>query len=345
MRNCIVLLVALAGTLTAQSPPSAIGNGWGLDHVIVGLPGPEAVKEVFAAKLGFTPFTGIKFPSQGLERAVIPLPPQASVELLWPYQEAAPGARPLVALVRKKVALGGGPVAYNLNVSPAVQAADAMRQLGLRVNLPLSQTFVTPDGKETRGPWQYVDVDPQDQAAQPLGVPGGPGVGFVEYQNQADRLKPERFQSALKIAQRDFPDPRRSAGEIHANTARKLRSVWVAVPSVAEAVKQAARFGFAAGAESQFKALGEIGREVPCGQGSIVFFEPAHQNSPIAALVKKQGLGPFGISVGVADLKTAQRVVEEGTHAKFQIQHSGNRTSFIVPAELAAGTVIEFVQM
>jgi hypothetical protein len=169
-------------------------------------------------------------------------------------------------------------------------------------------------------------------------------VGFVEYQNQPDRLKPERFQRALERAQREFPDSRRSAGEIHANTARKLRSVWVAVPSVAEAVRQAARFGFAAGTDSRFRALGEIGQEVQCGQGTIVFFEPAHPNSPLAALVKKQGHGPFGVSIGVADLRTAQRVVQEGTHARYHIQHNGSRTSFIVPAALAAGTVIEFVQ-
>jgi hypothetical protein len=34
----------------------------------------------------------------------------------------------------------------------------------------------------------------------------------------------------------------------------------------------------------------------------------------------------------------------QGAHAKFEMQHLGNRMSFIVPPELAAGTFIEFVQ-
>jgi hypothetical protein len=51
-----------------------------------------------------------------------------------------------------------------------------------------------------------------------------------------------------------------------------------------------------------------------------------------------------GISVEVADLNTAQRIVKQGTHVKFGIQHLGRRKSFIVPAEIAAGTFIEFVQ-
>jgi hypothetical protein len=47
----------------------------------------------------------------------------------------------------------------------------------------------------------------------------------------------------------------------------------------------------------------------------------------------------------VADLKTAQRIVQQKTHAKIGIQQLGNGVSFIVPAELAAGTFIEFVQL
>lgn len=340
MKVCVAFLLTFAATLAAQSPPPVIGTGWGLDHVIVALRGSEVVKQVFEARLGFSALRGTKFPSLGLENAIIPLPPQPYIELMWVYQEPAPGARPLAALVRRKIAMGGGPVAYNLDVSTAEQAADAMRQLGLRVNLPPSPTTRTPDGKETPGQWQFVDIDPRDQAAQPLGVPGGPGVGFIEYPNNSDD-----FQGALDLANREVPDPRRSPKEIHANTARSLLSVWVAVPNAAEAVKQATRFGFAAAGERRVKALGETGYEVQCGLGTIVFFAPAHPHSPLTSLVKQQGLGPFGISVGVADLKKAQQIVQQGTHATFEVQRAGSRTSFIVPSELAAGTVIEFVQI
>ncbi len=341
MRAYLALFLILVPALTAQSNPSVIGNGWGLDHVIVALPNPSAVKEVFAAKLGFATFGGNKFPAQGLDQAIIALPP-AYVELLWPYQKPA-DADSSDAVVKKAEA-GGGPASYNIDVSPVEQAADAMRRFGLRVTLPPSRTTRTPDGKEAPGNWQFIGIDPQDRAAAILGVPGGASVGFLEYRNNSDRLKPDRFQSMRERAEREVPDPRRGAGEIHANTARKLRSVWVAVPSVEKALAQAERFGFKAIGQRDFKALGEKGQEVQCGQGTIVFFQPGKANSLLAALVKKQGLGPIGISVAVADLKTAQRIVQEGTHAKFAIQRSGTQMSLIVPAEFAAGTFVEFVQ-
>ena len=46
----------------------------------------------------------------------------------------------------------------------------------------------------------------------------------------------------------------------------------------------------------------------------------------------------------MTDLKTAQRAAQEGTNATFGIQRTGTQMSFIVPAELAAGTFVEFVQ-
>lgn len=75
----------------------------------------------------------------------------------------------------------------------------------------------------------------------------------------------------------------------------------------------------------------------------MVFFEPAKPDSLLAVLVKKQGYGLLGVSVSVADLKTAQRVVQEGTHTKLGIQQDGAKASFIVSPELAAGTFMEFV--
>lgn len=343
MKACLALLLAACGTLVAQSHTSVIGDGWGLDHVIVALSSAEAAKDIFGTRLGFSPFHGTKNPAHGLDQAIIALPVGAStyVELVWPYQEPTADARPVAALVRHKLEAGGGAVAYNIAVSPAEQAAEAMRQLGLRVTLRPTPMRRTPDGKEVSVGGQFVDIDPRDEEARLFGVPGGAGVGFVEYKILNPEKSPERV---LERVEREVPDSRRAKGEFHANTARRLRSVWVALPSAAEAVKQAGQFGFAGGLEPVLRALGETGMNVQCGQGTLVFFEAAHQNSLLASFVAKKGLGPFGISVGVADLTTAQRIVQEGMQAKFEIQHSGNRMSFVVPAELAAGIFIEFVQ-
>jgi hypothetical protein len=343
MKSCVLLLTVVAGTATVQGPPTIIGSGWGLDHVIVGVKGPEVVKDVLESKLGFSAISRGKSPSSGVENTIIPLPPAPYIEIVWPYQDPAPDARLVATLVRKKIAFGGGPAAYNVDVSDASQTADAMRQFGLRVNLPPTPMRVMPDGSQARGPWQFADINLQDQAAVPYGVPGGPGVGFIAYTNAADRIKPDRFQRALERAAQEAPDSRRPTGEISANTARTLRSVWVAVPNVIEALKQAARFGFSP-TGSDIEALGETGEPVQCGGGTIVFFEPKHPDSKLSSLVRKKGLGPFGISVGVANLKSAQRIIQEGTQATFEIRDEKSRRSFIVPAELAAGTVFQFVQ-
>jgi hypothetical protein len=343
MKSCLAVLLAAVATAASASLPSIIGDGWGLDHVLVGVPGSDVARDVFEARLGFSVIAVSRFPVAGLEHAIVPFPPAAYVELFWAYQAPTGDVRPIHVLVRKKIVAGGGLAAYYLDVSPFQPAAEAMRSLGLKVSLPASPIVQTPDGKQAPGRWQYIDIDPEDQAQQPLGVPGGPGVGFLEYESNSDRLKPERFQRALERAAREAPDSRRPAGEIHANTARKLRSVWVAVPSVAAAVKQAARFSFAAEV-GHFVALGETAQAVHCGQGTIVFFEPAHRHSPLAEFVRMHGLGPFGFSVEVADLKTALDVVQQGTDAKLTVQRVDNRTAFIVPAESAAGTFIEFVQ-
>jgi hypothetical protein len=339
----VLSLIVAAAVAAAQGPTSVIGNGWGLDHVIVAVSNPDVVKQVFVEKLGFSPMTRGQNPSNGIENTFIILPPAPYIELTWPYQAPAADARPVAFLVRKKLETGGGPAAYNVNVSPAEGAAGTIRLLGLRVSLPPSPMRRDAEGKESRGPWQFADIDPRDQTAQPYGVPGGPGVGYLEYQNQADHLKPERFQRAMELSKSQVPDPRRPAGEIHANTARKLLSVWVVVPNADEAVKQAARFGFAA-TKNHRKALGEEGQEVQCGEGTIAFFEAAHPDSALANLVKKRGLGPFGISIGVADLKMAQRIVQDGTHTSLETEQTEDRMSFIIPSEVAAGTVFEFVQ-
>jgi hypothetical protein len=114
--------------------------------------------------------------------------------------------------------------------------------------------------------------------------------------------------------------------------------------SVANAVKQAERFGMLPMGSRSTEALGETGKEVKCGQGTIVFFEASHSNSPLSMYLKRHRLGLVGISVEVADLKTAQQIVQEGTHKDFKIKRDGKRISFTVPADLAVGSFVEFVQ-
>jgi len=342
MRICAALWLFVAATAVAvNESPTVVGNGWGLDHVIIAVSNSEIANRTYAGKLGFTPFVGNKFVSEGLDQAIIELPPAHYLELLWPYREPAPDARPIATTVRKVLETGGGITAYNIDVSPVEQAVDAMRKLQLHVVVEPSRATDTVDGKEVPA-WRFARVDPQDLLLQPRGVPGGKAVGFIEY--RVNVLNPASFKKLQARAEKEVPDPRRLSGEIHANSARKIRAVWVAVPSVEEAVKQSARFGFVPRAKRKSETIGEDGQEVQCGQGIVVFFEATHPGSSLAAYVKQHGLGPFGISIEVADIKTAQRVVEDGTQTRFKLERIGEERSFVVPEEIAGGLYIEFVQ-
>jgi hypothetical protein len=337
----IFVLLSTAEAFAFQSHPSIIGDGIGLDHIMIGLPGSSQAPDIFGKALGFSVLPGNTFPEESLQQAVIELPP-AYVELLWLYRK--PEGPPRVKTVRDAIEAGGGIAGINVNVSPVEAAADLMRRLGMKVSLPPSVTTRDASGKEQPGAWQFILPEAETEAQFPKGVPGGSGVGFLEYRNNASHRDPARFETFRTRIEHEVPDSRRVPGQLHANTARKLQSVLVSVPNVADAVRQSERLGFTAGEERYVRDLGEKGREVQCGLGTFVFFEAADPKSALGAYVKQKGLGPFGFSVSVENLKTAQRVVEQGTNRRFAIRKSPSHSSFMVPAAFAGGTFVEFVQ-
>ena len=142
---CAALWLFMAArVVTANESPTVIGNGWGLDHVVIGVSNSEIANRIYKAKLGFTPFAGNKLASEGLDQAIIELPP-GYLELLWPFREPAADARPIANTVRKAVEGGGGIVTYNIDVSPVEQTVDAMRRLNLHALVKPSRVTQTVD--------------------------------------------------------------------------------------------------------------------------------------------------------------------------------------------------------
>jgi hypothetical protein len=121
---------------------------------------------------------------------------------------------------------------------------------------PSSVTTRDASGKEQPGPSVRLP-EAQTEAEFPKGVPGGPGVGFLEYRYNASRRDPARYETLRARLEREVPDSRRAPGELHPNRARQLLSVLVSVPNVADAVRQSERLGFAAGEDRYMKDLGE----------------------------------------------------------------------------------------
>ena len=286
-----LVLFSTAEAFAFQGHPSIVGDGIGLDQIMIGLPGDIQAEDVFGKRLGFSVLPGNTFPEDSLQQAVIPFPP-AYVELLWQYKK--PDRPPRIRTVPDAIASGGGIAGINVNVSPVDAAADLMRRVGLKVYLPPSVTTRDASGKEQPGPWQFVLPEAQTEAEFPKGVPGGPGVGFLEYRNNASRRDPARYETLRARIEREVPDSRRAPGELHANTARQLLSVLVSVPNVADAVRQSERLGFAAGEARYVKDLGEKGPRGQCGIGTFVFFEAADPRGALSANINKKGSGRLG---------------------------------------------------
>jgi hypothetical protein len=234
----------------------------------------------------------------------------AYIEFLW-FGGAGEPEPIATQKLRRGVDAGGGIFQYNIDVSDVQRAADALHIRGLKVNIP-----------EARPPAPMFMYATEERNPPPFGVPGGDGVGFIEYSNNS---------------------PTRRRPTDHANTAKHLVSVFVAVPDVAVAQIESRRLGFEPLAQRQSSALAARGHEVECGQGTITFWEPS-QSGPLASLLKQKGPGPFGFSVGVTDLQKAHQFAEQGTHKNLPLENSGGRNSFTVPGALTGGLWVEFVQ-
>jgi hypothetical protein len=53
-----LVLFSAAEVFAFQSHPSVIGDGIGLDHIMIGLPGNTQAEDVFAKRLGFSVLPG-----------------------------------------------------------------------------------------------------------------------------------------------------------------------------------------------------------------------------------------------------------------------------------------------
>jgi hypothetical protein len=191
------------------------------------------------------------------------------------------------------------------------------------------------EGKQQPGAWQFLTIE-EDPSA-PVGALGGLRVGFLEYRDD-NRDSDESLRQFRERVEKD------SRGDLHANIAKKLNAVWVAVPDVGDAVKRSQSFGFAPGRERRLSVLGAAGREVVCRHSHIVFRRATNDDSPLEAAVRRQGLGPFAVSVGVS-LNRAREIAEQGTRKHFEIDRSGAQPTFLVSPQDAGGIWIEFVQL
>jgi catechol 2,3-dioxygenase-like lactoylglutathione lyase family enzyme len=210
-RRELFAIASLAPLAAAEENESVLGGGWGLDHIEVAVTDPKAARDMYVTNLGFT-LSQATAARVGVEHSAIFLEP-AYVEFLWFGGAGEPPDIAAVQRLRQEVGAGGGIFQYNIDASPIQGAADALRMRGFTVNIPQARPRII-DGKEAPAPWQFMFAT-EERSSPPFGVPGGGGVGFIEYRTilQLDasrRITPTprsvsfrcgsqyRMQSALK---------------------------------------------------------------------------------------------------------------------------------------------------
>lgn len=319
-RREILAFASLSPLTLAEGSESILGSGWGLDHIEVAVTDPKTASDTYATSLGFTLSQPVAA-SAGVEHSGIFLEP-AYVEFLWFGGPGEPGTSSAVLKLRRAVDAGGGIFQYNIDASPFQHAADTLRMRGFNVNIPQLGPRII-DGKEAPAPYQGMFAT-EKRNRPPFGVPGGDGVGFIEYRNNSTTRRPPTD---------------------HANTAKRLLSVFVAVPDITSAQRESRRLGLKPLGQRRSDVLSARGREVECGRGTITFWEPSSQNGPLGALLKQKGPGPFGFSVGVASLQKAHQLIEQSTHKNLLFESRSERKSFAVSGDLTGGLWVEFVQL
>jgi catechol 2,3-dioxygenase-like lactoylglutathione lyase family enzyme len=316
----MLAFASLSPLTLAEGNESILGSGWGLDHIEVAVTDPKTASDLYATILGFTLSQAVAARA-GVEHSAIFLEP-AYVEFLWFGGAGEPETNSAVLKLRRAVDAGGGIFQYNIDASPFQRAADTLRMRGFDVNIPQAGPRII-DGKETPAPWQFMFAT-EKRNPPPFGVPGGDGVGFIEYRNN----------SVTRLPPTD-----------HANTSKRLLSVFVAVPDISAAQRESRRLGLKPLDQRRSDVLSARGREVECGRGTITFWEPASQNGPLGELLKQKGPGPFGFSVGVASLQKAHQLIEQRTNKSLLLESRSQLKSFAVPGELTGGLWVEFVQL
>ncbi len=337
-RRELIALATVSPFAFAEDAESILGTGWGLDHIEIAVSSGEAAKETYFQNLGFSMPTGASA-AVGVQHSGVFFVP-TYLEFLW--FDGTPVANPnlpVIEKLRQAVDQHRGIFQYNIDVSNIESLRDRLSAKGLNVSLAPSTRIA--NGKEEPAPWRFLYATDNRTGKAPLpGVPGGDAVGLIEYREnnsaQTDAIR--------RMILSSVPDPRRAAGEDNANTARRLRSVWVAVPDVADALKKSTLFGLTSVGNIRSSALRAKGERVECGQGSIEFWEPERKDGALATLLSERGPGPFGFSVIVANLDKAHQIAAKGFDEKFATENRDGHRTFAVSAKLTDGVWVEFVQ-
>lgn len=228
-------------------------------------------------------------------------------------------------LVRRFLEKHEGAMWVGLNAEPLDALARVLRSGGYTTDGPV-------DGIPVRSINGVSGLPPS--AWRTLDVSGFPGnylffwhftPGWDQLRTRVPEFEPTRVRS-------------------HRNTARRLRTSWLAVWSVDVTARAFERMGAKAGEVFSFPILRAKARRVAFPRGDALLLEPAALDSPVNVFLVSRGENLMGISIEVRDLSIARRVLERGLGRPLEPYRGIDGRSLLVPPEQGHGVYLEWVQ-
>jgi catechol 2,3-dioxygenase-like lactoylglutathione lyase family enzyme len=311
----------LSAQTTSAPAQTLLGQGWGVDHVGVGVRDLAQAQHDYE-QLGFKVGKGGHFPG-GISNATVRLQNNSYLELLSVSGSTPVGLASEIADFVKK---HEGAVFLGIDVSSAKAAADYLKARNFDVNGP-DPGSIMKEGETTLPPPMWYLVDPADKPAadkKGITIP----IFWIEYVSAERREK------------------RRAAGLMdHPNTAMGIHAVWFAVHDAEAQLRTLRDAGLEDGESRGVKFLSAHGREVKAGQGVLLLLESSDKNGLLTKFLSDHGEEIIGLSIEVADLGKARQLAESGTARKLETYKGSYGTSFLLPPEVTHGVWMEMFQV
>jgi len=315
-----LILSALSLSLSAPALAAPVpAAGAKLDHILLWGRTIDHATAIMTVKLGFQVKPG-RDPS-GVANRYIRLADTSFIEMLGitrPNPEMDPGSQ------ADQAALHGGAGARSFGIHSSVleAARAALQQSGFGVTPIFTAAADDPDGSGPTAPrrWQLFAFDPQPLSSSTF---------LIDY-------APPKSDAA-SVA--DL-----AAARQHPNGARALSAVWMLSADADKDRLQLARMGFADARPVHITQIAARGFCVKIGPSSLLALQPDGPGLADEAL--KSGRSQIlGVSIAVADLGRAQRLVERG-YERVLTRYAGLLgDSFLAPTRDDLGLLVEFHAM
>lgn len=308
-----------------------LGDGRGLDHIVIFVRDLEAAKDTYRDTLGFavpprgevyTLPSGFKFSETAFR--------ETFQYLEWRAIDDRKKAEQYRSRFVNFVEKHEGALILVLDVSSAKSTTNFLRRRGFKVSDPFRAPPYTGPLPSSGGTVTFEKTfEPADPAPEITDASPTKAIAFTEY-------------SAVVKERRATEKP--EEWPAHPNTARRIAAVWIAVRDLNTATKTYQAIGLPPGKKRKLPELGAIGREIQAGQGVILLLQPQGKEGQVAAFLAARGEGIMGISIEVSNLDAARALLEKNTARRFTPYAGPYGKSILIPAELAHEVSIEMFQ-